>query len=67
MPLDKKKIITKYTRKTFPEQPPLCGICGKRFTVAELLGEQFKAIKSIGGHLAYYHATCMRMEAGGHD
>lgn len=76
MPLDKKKIITKYTRKNRFSgeleykpltEPPMCGICGKRITVAELTGGQFEAIKSIGGHLAYYHATCMRMEAGGHD
>lgn len=61
MPLDKKKVRTKC------KELPICGICKKRFTVAEILGLQFDAIQENGGHLAYYHATCMRMEAGGHD
>lgn len=67
MPLDKKKIITKYTRKDRPAEPPICGLCGKRFTVAELLGEQFEAVQGKGGPLAYYHTNCLRVEAGGND
>lgn len=76
MPLDKKKIITKYTHKSRFSgvrdykpytEPPMCGICGKRIAVAELLGEQFEAVQSKGGHLAFYHTTCLGMEAGGHD
>lgn len=67
MPLDKKKIITKYSREHHREQPPLCGICGKRFTVAELLSEQFEAVQGKSGRLAYYHTNCLRMGAGGHD
>lgn len=61
MPLDKKKVRTEC------KELPTCGICGKRITVAELMGEQFDAVKEKGGHMAYYHTTCIRMEAGGND
>ena len=76
MPLDKKKIVTKYTRKNKDTgvdeykpltEPPMCGVCGKRITVAELLGEQFEAAQGKTGRLAYYHVNCLGMEARGHD
>lgn len=67
MLLDRKKITYKYTREHHREAPPICGLCGKRFTVAELLSEQFEAVQGKSGPLAFYHRACTRMEAGGHD
>ena len=67
MPLDKTKIITRYTKRNCRTELPVCGICAKRLTVAELLSEQFEAGKGQTGRLSYYHTTCLRMEAGGHD
>lgn len=76
MPLDKKKIVTKYTHKNRYSgeleykpltEPPMCGICGRRITVAELLGEQFEAAQGKTGRLTYYHSNCLGMEARGHD
>lgn len=76
MPLDKKKLFTRLVKEDKSSgdyeykpgvEPPQCGICGKRITVAELSRGQFEAIQGKGGHMAYYHTTCIRMEAGGND
>lgn len=61
MPLDKKKLIVKC------KALPMCNICKKCITVAELMGQQFEAVQERDRRMAYYHTTCMGMEAGGHD
>lgn len=60
--LERRKIVTKYTRDKEPAPPPICGICGKRITVAELLAENFEAVKGRSGYTAFYHRECIRQE-----
>jgi hypothetical protein len=76
MSLDKLILFKRYARENKSSgayeyrpgvEPPMCGICGKRITVAELTGGQFEAVQSRGGYMTHYHTTCLGMEAGSHD
>lgn len=76
MPLDKHKLFKRHIRENKDSGayeykpgvvPLICGICGKRITVAELSRGSFEAIQGTGGYMAYYHTDCIRTEAGGHD
>ena len=59
MAVPKAGMAKQFTRKANPKEPPICGLCGVRITVAEMIRGDFEAIEGKSGYLAYYHRDCV--------